>query len=56
MERWNSTNPESVSHISVPAVLRRVKAMREDKATRMERTAPKGMRADVRRQQAEGST
>ena len=50
LARWNSTNPESAIRINMAGVLTKLKAMREDKATRIEHTAPKSMRADVRKQ------
>jgi hypothetical protein len=34
----------------MPQVLKRVRAMREDKATRIARTAPKEIKATVRRE------
>jgi len=49
---WNTANPESPIRISMSQLLKRVKAMREDKVTRIERTAPKEVRAEVRRELA----
>jgi hypothetical protein len=50
LKRWNESNPDAQIRLSMPAVIKRVKAMREDKATRLEKTAPKSMRAEVRRE------
>jgi hypothetical protein len=50
MQRWNESNPEAKITINMASVIQRVKAMREDKATRIEKTAPKSMRAEVRRE------
>lgn len=53
--RWNENNPEAPVKISMPSVLARVRAMREDKATRLANAAPKAVRAEVRRQMADAT-
>lgn len=53
LKRWNEANPAAPIRIQMPQILRRVKAMREDKATRIAKTAPKEIRASVRKELAE---
>lgn len=48
LAEWNRTNPESPIRIQYAQIRRRLKAMNEDKATRIERTAPKEIRGAVR--------
>jgi hypothetical protein len=50
---WNTANPDSPIRISTAQLLKRIKAMRETKVQRIEKTAPKEMRATVRREIAE---
>lgn len=45
---WNQKNPESPIRINPSQVMKRVRSMREDKATRIAKTAPKEIRASVR--------
>ncbi|WP_428419416.1 PLxRFG domain-containing protein [Methylibium sp.] len=45
---WNQKNPESPIRINPSQVMKRVRSMREDKATRIAKTAPKEIRAAVR--------
>ncbi len=45
---WNVKNPESPIRINPGQVMKRVRSMREDKATRIAKTAPKEIRAAVR--------
>ncbi|MEO8021058.1 PLxRFG domain-containing protein [Polaromonas sp.] len=52
LKRWNEANPTAPIKIQMPQIIKRVKAMREDKATRIARTAPKEIRASVRRELA----
>ena len=52
MAEWNSDNPESPIRINTAQLLKRIKAMREDKAARMEKTAPNEIKATVRRELA----
>jgi N12 class adenine-specific DNA methylase len=53
LKRWNEANPAAPIKIQMPQIIRRVKAMREDKATRIAKTAPKEIRASVRKELAE---
>jgi N12 class adenine-specific DNA methylase len=53
LKRWNEDNPSAPIRIAMPQIIKRVKAMREDKATRMTKTAPKEIRATVRRELAD---
>lgn len=50
---WNQKNPESPIRINPSQVMKRVRSMREDKATRIAKTAPKEIRASVRADLAE---
>ena len=50
LQKWNRANPESPIRISFTQVRKRLAAMREDKATRLAKTAPKEIRAAVRRE------
>jgi hypothetical protein len=45
---WNAKNPDTPVRINRSQIAKRVQAMREDKATRIEKTAPKAIRATVR--------
>ena len=51
--RWNENNPTAKIRIAMPQIIKRLKAMREDKETRIARTAPKEIRASVRRELAD---
>ncbi|MCY1175008.1 hypothetical protein D9M73_152280 [compost metagenome] len=53
LKRWNDANPAAPIRIQMPQIIKRVKAMREDKATRIAKTAPKEIRASVRKELAE---
>lgn len=53
LARWNEANPAAPIRIQMPQIIKRVKAMREDKATRIAKTAPKEIRASVRRELAD---
>lgn len=53
LKRWNENNPAAPIRIAMPQVIKRVKAMREDKSTRIAKTAPKEIRATVRRELAD---
>jgi hypothetical protein len=53
VERWNRNNPEAPVKYDVRAALKQARTAREDKATRLEKATPKGMRAEVKRQMAE---
>lgn len=52
---WNRNNPASPVTIDMVGVRRRLVAMRASKAKRVERSAPKAIRQDVRQALAEGS-
>jgi len=52
---WNRTNPHSPVTIDMAGVRRRVIAMRQSKAERVEKSAPKAIRGDVRAALQEGS-
>lgn len=54
LRKWNESNPESPIRINMPQLFRRVRALKEDKATRIARTAPKEIRQDVRRALEQG--
>jgi hypothetical protein len=47
---YNAKNPDTRVSINRSQIATRVKALREDKATRIQRTAPKEIRATVRRE------
>jgi hypothetical protein len=53
VKRWNEDNAETPIRLNMPSIISKVKTMREDKATRLERTSPKGMRETVRKQMSE---
>jgi hypothetical protein len=50
LQTWNEDNKTSPIRISMPQIIRRVRAMREDKATRLAKTAPAELRQQVRRE------
>lgn len=52
LKRWNESNPSSRIRIDMPQVRKRVIAMRQSKARRIAKTAPKEIRAEVRRELA----
>ncbi len=49
-DRWNENNPENRITIQMAGVLKRVKEMNMTKAERIAKTAPKAMRAEVRKE------
>jgi len=53
VKRWNEDNPATPIHLNMPAIVKKVRTMREDKATRLEKASPKAVRAEVRKQMAE---
>ena len=53
LKDWNRQNPDSPIRIQQGQIQKRVKAMRMSKAERIAKTAPKEIRADVRRDLAE---
>jgi hypothetical protein len=55
-DQWNKDNPESPIRIKMQNIIKRVKSMREDKATRIEKTAPKAIRRAVRDELAGASS
>jgi hypothetical protein len=50
LARWNADNPEMRIKLNMPAVLRQVAQMRTSKEDRLAKAAPKGIRAEVRRE------
>lgn len=50
---WNRKNPDQKIEPNMPAILRRVREMRKSKTERIADTAPKAIRASVRKQLAE---
>lgn len=50
LQEWNRKNPESPIRISMAQILKRVRAMRTSKEDRIAATAPKEIRAAVRRE------
>ena len=50
LREWNETNPESPIRINFRQIQQRVKNMNQTKAERIARTAPKEIKADVRRE------
>lgn len=55
LARWNEDNPTSPLRIGMPQLVKRLRAMNEDKATRIAKTAPKEIRATVRRELADSA-
>lgn len=49
-DRWNAKNPESRITINMASVAKQVSAMRQDKATRLANSSPKGIRQQVKRE------
>jgi hypothetical protein len=49
---WNADNPDSRIKIDYSQIFKRLKAMNMSKAQRIEKTAPKEIRAEVRRELA----
>lgn len=54
VQSWNDSNPEQPIRANLPAILKRVQQMRKDKSQRIADTAPKAMRAQIKREVAEG--
>ena len=52
-DRWNESNPDTKININMASVIKQVRSMREDKATRLEKASPKGLRAQVRAELAQ---
>jgi len=50
LAQWNADNPSSPIRINFSQIAKRVRAMNEDKATRIAKTAPVEIRAAVRRE------
>lgn len=50
LQEWNRKNPESPIRINMAQIVKRVRAMRMPKAERIAKTAPKEIRAAVRRE------
>jgi hypothetical protein len=55
MLSWNKNNPQSPVTVDMAGVRRRVMAMRQSKAVRIEKSAPKAIRGEVRRALEEGA-
>lgn len=53
---WNRDNPDSPIKVNIVNINKRVRAMRQDKATRIENAAPKAVRAAVREQLQEAGS
>lgn len=53
MQDWNEKNPDQSMKVDMPAVLKRVMEMRKPKDQRVADTAPKAMRAQMRRELAQ---
>lgn len=49
LKRWNENNPTAPIRIEMPQILKRVKAMSMEKTERLAKTAPKEIRAAIRR-------
>lgn len=49
---WNERNPESPIRVTIMQINRRVRAMRQDKATRIAKTAPREIRASIKEELA----
>ncbi|MCY0916226.1 PLxRFG domain-containing protein [Massilia sp. H27-R4] len=50
---WNAKNPATPIRVSMPGVIRRVQAMRQDALNRTQKTAPAALKQTVRRELAE---
>ena len=50
LARWNESNPSTRISISSAQIIKRLRAMRQGKAERIAKTAPKEIRATVRRE------
>jgi len=48
MADWNENNPDQKMTANMPAIIKKVREMRKDKAQRIADTAPKAMRAQMR--------
>ena len=50
LQAWNKNNPEAPITVNVRDIRKKVIALKQDRATRLEKTAPKAIRAEVRKQ------
>lgn len=50
---WNSKNPETPIRVSMPAIAKRVRSMRQDAINRTQKTAPAALKAAVRSELSE---
>lgn len=50
---WNSKNPETPVKVNLPAIIRRVRAMKQDALMRTQKTAPAALKQTVRNELAE---
>lgn len=48
LQDWNEDNPDQKMQANMPAIIKKVREMRKDKAQRIADTAPKAMRAQMR--------
>lgn len=48
LDEWNQDNPDQKMTANMPAIIKKVREMRKDKAQRIADTAPKAMRAQMR--------
>jgi hypothetical protein len=53
LQRWNEDNPDTPIRIKPGDILKRVKKMREDRATRIEHSAPREVRQEAKRMLAD---
>jgi hypothetical protein len=56
MDEWNADNPNQRMNANMPAIVKKVREMRKDKAQRIADTAPKAMRAQMRQDAREAAT
>ncbi|WP_426106341.1 PLxRFG domain-containing protein [Massilia sp. TSP1-1-2] len=50
---WNEKNPETPIRVNLPAIIRRVRAMKQDAIVRTQKTAPAALKQSVRAELAE---
>jgi N12 class adenine-specific DNA methylase/tRNA1(Val) A37 N6-methylase TrmN6 len=50
---WNKKNPDTPIRVNMPAVIQRVRAMKQDAINRTQKTAPAALKASVRNELAE---
>jgi hypothetical protein len=52
VRKWNANNPDQIMHPNMSSIVKKVREMRKDKAQRIADTAPKAMRAEMKREMA----